>query len=339
MKTIILTACILVATNNIVSSQNQIHAENLNKKIFPENENVISERVSFYTRLGIQIAADLYMPKDIDKSKKHPGIIVGHPFGGSKEQTSGMYAQMLAGSGFVTLAFDMERYGESSGQPRNVATPEGFVEDFMAAMDFMGMRPFIHKERIGIMGICGSGSLAVAAASIDPRFKAVATVSMNNMGRSFREGATGQTTRDELKANLVNISLQRWKDLEEGTVTYAPGAPEQIDNNSNIIQRDYFDYYRTPRGQHPRATTNTSVTSASAFMLFYPFELIDLVSPRPMLFIAGDKAYTLPSSEEAYSRALEPKELYIVPGATHVDLYDKTELTFDKLETFFRKNL
>lgn len=340
MKMLLLSVLVLLAVNTFASAQDAMFAVDLNKKIFPINENVTCEKVSFYTRLGIQIAADLYMPKEIDKSKKYPGIIVGHPFGGSKEQTSGLYAQELANSGFVTLAFDMERYGESGGQPRNVASPEGFVEDFMAAMDFMGMRPFVDRERIGIMGICASGSLAVAAASIDPRFKAVATVSMNDLGRSRREGANGEITRERLKGILADAAQQRWKDLEEGTITYGPGAPESVDENSNIVARDFFDYYRTPRGQHPRATTNTSLTSISSLMLFYPFELIDTISPRPMLFIAGDKAYTLRSSEDAYNRAGEPKELHIVQGATHVDLYDGMHLIpYSKLESFFKENL
>lgn len=340
MKKVIFCLLMLLPVHSAAFAQNSLNAEDLNKKTFPIKENVVSERVSFYTTHGIQIAADLYMPKALDKKGKHPGIIVGHPFGGSKEQASGIYAQELAASGFVTLAFDMERYGESGGQPRNVASPEGFVEDFMAAMDFMGTRPFVDRERIGGMGICGSGSLVVAAASIDPRFKAIATVSMNDMGRSRRQGMTGEVTRDQLKAMLADIAQQRWKDFESGTIAYAPGAPLSVNEKSNIIARDFFDYYRTPRGQHPRATTSTSVTSTAAFMLFYPFELIDTISPRPLLFIAGDKAYTLPSSQDAYKRAAEPKELYIVPGATHVDLYDGLErIPFSKLESFFKESL
>jgi fermentation-respiration switch protein FrsA (DUF1100 family) len=204
----------------------------------------------------------------------------------------------------------------------------------------MGTRPFVDRERIGGMGICGSGSLVVAAASIDPRFKAIATVSMNDMGRSRRQGMTGELTRDQLKNLLADIAQQRWKDFGSGTIAYAPGAPLSVDEKSGIIARDFFDYYRTSRGQHPRATTSTSVTSAAAFMLFHPFELIDTISPRPLLFIAGDKAYTLPSSQDAYKRAAEPKELYIVPGATHVDLYDRLErIPFSKLESFFKENL
>ena len=326
--------------NNLASAQTVTNAENLNKKIFQLNENVTSEKVSFYTRLGIQIVGEIYTPKNIDKTIKHPGIIIGHPFGSNKEQSSGFYAQELASRGFVTLAFDMERYGESGGQPRNVATPEGFVEDFMAAMDFMGTRTFVDKERIGGMGICASGSLVMATASIDPRYKAIATVSMNDLGRSRRQGINDVITRDQLKVILDNVAQQRWKDIKNGTITYAPGAPEYIDENSNIIAQDFFDYYRTPRGQHPRATTNTSVTSTSSLMLFYPFELIELISPRPLLFIAGEKAYTRYINEDVYKLASEPKELIIIPNATHVDLYDKKELIpFDKLDHFFKESL
>ena len=340
MKRIITALLIIFTMNGLSSAQTGIVAENLNKKTFQLNENVTSEKVSFYTRLGIQIVGEIYTPKDIDKTIKYPGIIVGHPFGSNKEQSSEFYAQELASRGFVTLAFDMERYGESGGQPRNVATPEGFVEDFMSAMDFMGTRSFVDKERIGGIGICASGSLVMATASIDPRYKAIATVSMNDLGRSRRQGINDIMTRDQLKVTLDNVVKQRWEDFEQGTVTYAPGAPEYLDEKSDIIARDFYDYYRTPRGQHPRATTNTSVTSTSSFMLFYPFELIDLISPRPLLFITGEKAYTRYINEDVYKLASEPKELIVIPGATHVDLYDKTEsIPFDKLESFFRVSL
>ncbi|WP_316848883.1 alpha/beta hydrolase [Pedobacter agri] len=336
-KTFLLVLCAVIPCIGIAQT---IVADNLNKKVFPVYEDIIAKKVSFVTRLGIHISADLYMLKGSDLSKKHPAIIVGHPFGGVKEQTSGFYAQEMARYGFITLAFDLERYGESGGEPRNVASPEGFVEDYMAAMDFMGTRSFIDSANIGGIGICASGSLIVAAASIDPRYKAIATVSMNDLGRSRRQGINDVMTRQQLKEVIAKVALQRWDDVKEGKVTYVPGAPEKIDQNSNVIATDFFDYYRTGRGRHPRATTNTSDNSISSFLLFHPYELIDLVSPRPLLFITGEKAYTRYINEDAYKLASQPKELVIIPGATHVDLYDRTDLIpFNKLKSFFESNL
>lgn len=330
---------LMIALEVTVYAQAQM-AKDLNGKVFELNERVRSEKVFFRTRLGITIAGEIYIPKNIDLKQKHPAIIVGHPFGGTKEQTSGFYAQEMASKGFISLAFDLERYGESGGEPRNVATPEGFVEDYMAAMDFMGTRDFVDRENIGGIGICASGSLIVAAASIDSRFKAIATVSMNDLGRSRRQGINDVMKRGELRTILSDVAQLRWKDYENGSITYVPGAPEKIDESSNIIATDFFDYYRTERGQHPRATTNTSSNSMSSFTLFYPYELIDLISPRPLLFIAGEKAYTRYINEDVYRLASQPKELIIVPGATHVDLYDKRELIpFDRLTAFFRTHL
>ena len=326
--------------SNLTSAQNVITAEDLNRKIFPVSEKVEIQRISFYNRLGINLVGDMYIPKGLDMSKQHAAIIVGHPFGGSKEQSSGLYAQTLAERGFVTLAFDLSRYGESGGQPHNVASPEGFAEDFSAAVDFIGTRSFVDRNQIGVIGICGSGCFSVSAACVDPRIKALATISMYDMGRANRQGLNDVITMEQRKAILEEIAQQRWREAEGAPTQYNKGTPEYVDENTDAVSREFFEYYRMPRGQHPRATTYTSVNSTPAFMFYFPFELIEMISPRPLLFIAGETAHSRYFSEDAYQRAAEPKELYIVKGAGHVDLYDRIEIIpFDKLTEFFTKNL
>lgn len=339
MQTSIVTILAIFTMTNL-SAQSLRVANDLNRKTFPISEKVDIHRVSFYNRLGVNIIADMYIPKDIDLNKKHAAIIVGHPFGGSKEQGSGLYAQTMAERGFIGLAFDLSRYGESGGQPHGFASPEGFVEDFSAAVDFIGTRSFIDRTRIGVIGICGSGCFSLAAASVDPRIRAIATVSMYDMGRNSRQGLNDVMTLAERKAILEEVVQQRWREAEGAPVKFNQGTPEFIDENSDPVAKEFFDYYRTQRGEHPRVTTNTSVNSTQAFMLFFPFEMIEAISPRPILFIAGETAHSRYFSEDAYDRAAEPKELYIVKGAGHVDLYDRVELIpFEKLAEFFMQNM
>lgn len=333
-----MAATILAGTG--VSPAQKIIAEDLNKRTFPVNENVISEKVHFYNRFGIQIVGDMYLPKDIDRTQKHAAIIVGHPYGGVKEQTSGLYAQEMASKGFVTLAIDNSYNGESGGQPRKISTAEGFVEDFMAAVDYIGTRPFVNREQIGMIGICGSGGFVISAASVDPRMKAIATVSMYDMGRVNRQGLNDVMTEGQRQEILKLIAEQRWAEYEGAPTRYNYGTPESVDENTHPVSREFFDYYRVSRGQHPSSTTGFTANSTPALMNFFPFEMIQFISPRPLLFIAGENAHSRYFSEDAYKLAAEPKELYIVPKAGHVDLYDKTELIpFDKLESFFKEYL
>lgn len=340
MKKIYFFTWVLFMMNNLVSAQHPVTAEDLNRKTFPASDRVEVRRVSFYNRLGVNLVGEIYMPKGMNRDEKHAALIVGHPFGGSKEQGSGLYAQVLAERGFVTLAFDLSRYGESGGQPHYVASPEGFAEDFSAAVDFMGTRPFVDREKIGVIGMCGSGCFSISAASVDPRIKALATVSMYDMGRATRQGLNDVITPEQRKAILEEVAEQRWKEAAGAPVKFNNGTPLAVDENSDPVAREFFAYYRTPRGQHPRVTTQTSVNSTPAFMLYFPFELIDMISPRPLLFIAGETAHSRYFSEDAYRRAAEPKELYIVKGGGHVDLYDRVELIpFDKLEAFFKEHL
>lgn len=309
-------------------------------KTFPQSDKVVVEKISFRNRYDITIVADLYTPKKLDRSQKHPAIVIGHPFGGVKEQSSGLYAQQLAERGFVTIAFDLSYGGESGGTPRHIASPETYVDDFSAAVDFAGAQPFVDRARIGAIGICGSGGFGVAAAAIDPRIRAIATVSMYDMGRERRQGYLDVVSVEERKAYLEQIAAQRWKEVDGAPTRMLMGTLETIDDDSPAIAKEFFDYYRTPRGKHPRCTTGITYTSSAPMMNFWPFANIELLSPRPVLFIAGENAHSRYFSEEAYELAAEPKELYIVPGSNHVDLYDRSELIpFGKLTDFFTRNM
>lgn len=325
----------------VTMSSAAMAADTLNwDKTFPQNDKVQHQKVSFYNRLGINLVADMYSPKTLDSAQKSPAIIVGHPFGGVKEQSSGLYAQQMAARGFVTLAFDASYGGESGGQPRYLASPEAYVEDFSAAVDFMGTRPFIDPQRIGVIGICGSGGFSLAAASVDPRLKAVVTVSMYDMGRDRRQSLGDTMTLAERRKAMDAVAAQRYVEFLGGPASYVIGCPEKIDANAPQVAKEFFDYYRTPRGHHPRSTTAATLTSNQAFMNFFPFQQLEMIAPRPIMFIAGEKANSRYFSEDAYKLAAEPKELLLVPGAGHVDLYDRVKLIpWDAMTNFFTTNL
>jgi len=326
----------LSATAAIASAQGTLAWD----KTFPRSPRVDHQKVSFYNRLGITLVADLYVPKNADLSRRHPAIVVGHPYGGVKEQTSGLYAQTMAERGFITLAFDASYNGESGGQPHFIASPEAFVEDFSAAVDFLGKNALVDRGRIGVLGVCGSGGFALAAAQIDPRIKAVATVSMYDIGQASRQGLAERLDTSALRKSLASIAAQRWAEVDGAERTMVIGTPEELSESSTAIDEEFYAYYRTPRGRHPRSTTAMSRTSGAPMALFSAFERLDWISPRPVLFISGDKAHSRLFSEQAYERATEPKELYVVPGAGHVDLYDRVNLIpWDKLKSFFTQHL
>ncbi|RKH47937.1 alpha/beta hydrolase [Corallococcus sicarius] len=309
-------------------------------KTFARSALVSHEKVTFHNRLGIKLVADLYVPTNLDRTKRAPAIIVGHPYGGVKEQTSGLYAQTMAERGFITLAFDASYNGESGGQPHFIASPEAFVEDFSASVDYLGANPLVDRDRIGVIGVCGSGGFGLAAAAIDPRIKAVATVSMYDIGQATRQGLAEQLDKGALTKNLERIAAQRWAEVDGAPRAMTVGTPEVITERSSAIDREFFDYYRTPRGQHPRSTTAMSLTSAAPMSLFGSFEHLERISPRPVLFITGDHAHSRIFSEHAFAKASEPKELFVVPGAGHVDLYDRVQLIpWDKLTSFFHSQL
>ena len=309
-------------------------------KTFPRSAKVDYQKVDFYNRLGINLVGDLYVPKNLDRSRRYAAIIVGHPYGGVKEQTSGLYAQTMAERGFVTLAFDASYNGESGGQPHFIASHEAFVEDFSAAVDYLGRNTLVDRERIGIIGVCGSGGFSLAAAEIDPRIKAVATVSMYDIGQATRQGLNETLDKNALKTRLAAVAAQRWAEVDGAAPAMVIGTPEVITEESSEIDREFYDYYRTPRGHHPRSTTAMTFTGAAPMTLFSAFEHLDWISPRPVLFITGEKAHSRLFSEQAFVRATEPKELYVVPGAGHVDLYDRVNMIpWDKLTSFFTQHL
>ena len=323
------------------------------------SDQVIKENVRFKNRYGITIAAYLYLPKNLDKTKKYAALVLSGPFGAVKEQSSGLYANELASRGFITLAFDPSFTGESGGDVRNVASPDIFTEDFSAAIDYIGLLPMVDRNRIGVMAICGLGGMALTAAASDSRIKAVATASMYDMSRSISKGYRDYYTKEQRHKLIDYLSQQRWIDAENGK--YSLGLheipfdengglikgdrlmPDTLPQNPNPILADFYSYYKTKRGYHPRSINSTSAWTATTPMSFFSFPMmmnIDMISPRPIMLIAGEKAHSRYYSEDAYKMASEPKELVIVPGATHCDLYDKVDLIpFTKLDSFFKKNL
>ena len=316
----------------------------INDLTFELSDNVTLEKVEYKNRYGITVAAHLYKPKTIEADAKYPAILIGTPYGGTKEQGAGIYAQTLAQRGFVTMAFDESFNGESSGEPRRVSSPDIFVEDFSAGVDFLGTRPFIDREKIGVIGICGSGAFALTAAQVDHRIKAVATASMYDMSRVIRKGWMDSMTDEERSKMLDQLSEQRWADFENGAPMLPPGFPSEpmdaIPEGLDPISSEFFEYYGMERGNHPRAYGPFTATSNLAFMNFPLANYVETISPRPILFIMGENAHSRYFTEDLYEAAAEPKELVIVPGARHIDLYDRTDMIpFDKLESFFKENL
>lgn len=308
-----------------------------------ESENIMVKKVKFKNRVNITLVGNLYYPKNIDKSKKYSAIIVGHPFGGVKEQTAGLYAQKLAEKGYVTLAFDASFYGESGGTPRKIEVPEIRVEDYSAAVDFMSNYPLVDKNKIGVVGICGGGGYAVSAAQIDHRIKAVATVSMYDMGRARRQGVGDTMSYEDRMKTLDEIGEQRTREFRGEKRKDIRALPVKVDENTPQYAREFIEYYENPqRGLHPNSDAWYSFTSLAPMMNFFPFAQIETISPRPVLFIVGEKAVSKYFSDDAYSKAAEPRELFVIKNATHVDLYDVPEYmgqSLEKLDNYFNEYL
>jgi uncharacterized protein len=321
-------------------ARSQIQLADKWDKTFARSDKVDHKKVSFKNRYGITLAADLYQPKNT--SGRLAALVISGPFGAVKEQSSGLYAQTMAERGFVTLAFDPSYTGESGGEPRNVASPDINTEDFSAAVDYLGLLPFVDRGRIGIIGICGWGGMALNAVAVDKRVKAVAVSTMYDMTRVISKGYNDSVTPEQRTQALEQLSRQRWQDAEKGAPSYGPVMNELKGGEAQFLV-DYHDYYRTPRGFHPRAVNSNgswTLTTPLSFMNMPILTYIAEISPRPVLFIHGEKAHSRYFSETAYAAAAEPKELVIIPRANHTDLYDRVDvIPFNKLTAFFRAHL
>ena len=311
-------------------------------KTFAKSDKVDHQKVTFKNRYGITLAADLYLPKNRG-NQRLAALVVGGPFGAVKEQSSGLYAQTMAERGFVTLAFDPSFTGESGGEPRNVASPDINTEDFSAAVDFLGLQANVDRERIGIIGICGWGGMVLNATAIDKRIKAVVTSTMYDMTRLMSKGYNDSVTLEQRTKTLEQLGKQRWIDAEKGEPAYGPVSLELTGGEPQFVV-DYADYYKSKRrGFHPRAINSNgswTLTTPLSFMNMPILTYIKEISPRPVLFIHGETAHSRYFSETAYAAAAEPKELMIIPGANHTDLYDQVDkIPFDKMTDFFGKNL
>lgn len=312
-------------------------------KIFSLSDNVVHQKVTFKNRYGITLAADFYLPKNA-VGKTLPAITVSGPYGAVKEQASGLYAQTLAERGFATVAFDPSYTGESGGEPRHVSSPEINSEDFSAAVDFLGLQSNIDRNRIGALGICGFGGMVLNAAAADKRIKAVVTTSMYDMSRVMAKGYFDSMTAEERQGALKQMSEQRWEDASNAEPGLAPqGLPSELTGEEPPFVAEYFDFYKTPRGFHPRSINSNgawTATTALSFMNMPLMSYIDEISPRPILLIAGENAHSRYFTEDAYNAASEPKEMLILDGLVHVDLYDqKDKIPFDRIDAFFVESL
>lgn len=315
-------------------------------KTFAKSEKVLHKKITFHNRYGITLVADLYQPKDVNG--KLPAIAISGPFGAVKEQSSGLYAQILAERGFLTIAFDPSFTGESGGHPRYVASPDINTEDFCAAVDYLSCLDQVDKDKIGILGICGWGGMALNAAAIDTRIKATVTSTMYDMSRVNAYGYFDAMQEDDRYQLKEKLNKQRTVDYKNGSYALAGGVVDPLPQDAPQFVKDYYAYYKTSRGYHKRSLNSNSgwnVTSSLSFInmpiLTYSPEIRSAV-----LMIHGDKAHSCYFSKDAYqnmikdSKYKDNKELLLIPNAVHTDLYDQTNIIpFDKIEAFFKNNL
>lgn len=314
-------------------------------KVFPKSEAVVHSKVTFVNHFGITLAADMYVPKNANR--KLPAIAVSGPFGACKEQSSGLYAQEMAKRGFLAIAFDPSFTGESGGYPRAMHSPDIDVEDFQAAVDFLCVQKNVDPERIGIIGICGWGGMALQTACVDTRIKAAVTSTMYDMSRVAGNGYFDAADNEEARHQMrLAVNAQRTRDYLSGDYARQGGVVDPLPEDAPYFVKDYYDYYKTPRGYHPRSlnsndgwTVNTNTSLMNTRLFTYSKEIRGAV-----LMIHGDKAHSCYMSRDAYadmvkdSKYADNKELYIIPGASHTDLYDgggKNAIPFDKIESFF----
>ena len=347
MKKAFAIAVLFLFTGQLFAQKIKSNTEKMNTTkehyTFQLSDKVTRQKVSFKNRYGITLSGDLYLPKNAGNQKLQALAISG-PFGAVKEQSSGLYANQMAARGFAVVAFDPSYTGESSGAPRNLASPEINTEDFSAAVDFLGLQQNVDRTKIGIIGICGFGGFALNATAIDKRVKAVATTSLYDMTRVMSKGYNDAVTLEQRTKTLQDLGQQRWKDAEAEKPAAGPrNLPETLKGDEPQFVKDYFDYYRTPRGFHINSVNSNGawlITNPISFMNMPILSYVKEISPRPMLLIAGENAHSRYFSEDIFKVAKEPKELVIIPNAVHVDLYDKVDvIPFEKLENFFKTNL
>ena len=352
IKTIVATGMLFLA-GTIVSGQtstNQVKEKNMEKlelvkewdKVFPQSNKVVHEKVTFRNRYGITLVADMYIPKNVEG--KLAAIAVSGPFGAVKEQSSGLYAQTLAERGFLTIAFDPSYTGESGGQPRYVASPDINTEDFSAAVDFLSTRDDVDPERIGILGICGWGGMALNAAAMDTRIKATVTSTMYDMSRVNANGYFDTMDADKRYELRRQLNAQRTLDAKNGTYELAGGVVDPLPDDAPQFVKDYYAYYKTPRGYHKRSLNSNNGWNKTSSLSFINMPLLAYSDEirNAVLMIHGEKAHSRYFSEDAFKKLKgDNKELLIIPGASHVDLYDNQAnvIPFDKIESFFREYL
>ncbi|CAH0149574.1 MULTISPECIES: alpha/beta hydrolase [unclassified Pedobacter] len=347
MRKVLAIAVLFLVTGQLFAQKVKSNSEKMNTSkehyTFQLSDKVTRQKVSFKNRYGITLSGDLYIPKNIG-TEKLSALAIGGPFGAVKQQSSGLYANQMAERGFAVVAFDPSYTGESGGEPRNVASPEINTEDFSAAIDFLGLQKNVDRNKIGIIGICGFGGFALNATAIDKRVKAVATTSLYDMTRVMSRGYNDVVTLEQRTKTLEDLSQQRWKDAKAGKPADGPrNLPETLKGDEPQFVKEYFDYYRTPRGFQVNSVNSNGawlITNPISFMNMPILSYVKEISPRPMLMIAGENAHSRYFSEDIFKIANEPKELIIIPKAVHVDLYDKVDvIPFDKLDSFFKINL
>lgn len=344
------TAAILIGIPNLRATDNNNSdkqpMENLQltnewDKVFPKSDKVNHSKVIFKNRYGITLAADLYIPKNTEG--KLPAIAVSGPFGAVKEQSSGLYAQTLAERGFLTIAFDPSFTGESGGEPRYVASPDINTEDFCAAVDYLSIRDDVDPERIGIIGICGWGGFALNAAAIDTRIKATVASTMYDMSRVNANGYFDSMDEDQRYELRKQLNAQRTADTKSGTYALAGGVVDPLPADAPQFVKDYYAYYKTPRGYHKRSLNSNNGWNKTSALSFINMPILSYSSEirNAVLIIHGEKAHSRYFSEDAFKKLKgDNKELMIIPGASHVDLYDNLQkIPFDKIEKFFHEYL
>lgn len=351
MKNTVILAAVAVMLLGCRQNQN-MNTLNLTQewdKTFPKSELVNHSKVTFHNRYGIELAADMYVPKETagqaGSSHRLPAIAVSGPFGAVKEQSSGLYAQHMAELGFITIAFDPSFTGESGGEPRRMASPDINTEDFCAAVDFLSTCDLVDPERIGIIGICGFGGMAINAAAIDPRIKASVASTMYDMSRIAREGYFGSADTPEARqAQRAAWSEQRTEDYRSGTYKRAGGVVDPLPDDAPWFVKDYHSFYKCPRGYHPRSGNSTDGWNVTGTISFLNQPLLDMAGEitSAVLVIHGEKAHSRYFGEGAFAKLKGGnKELMIIPGATHVDLYDDVAgvIPYAKMAAFFGKYL